>query len=1049
MRRFKKVHLMASDCEAFSHSREGSFSLTRPVGQAQTGRDFNRGLYPTYRTRRQQEGKGHQKTITSYFKTKHHTGDREAESCENQESEAKSHKVKEELEDPFFSDEELLSSLEEPSFLAGEAQSAEPASWEAAVSRKRPLLDGSGSCDAGYSIWGKPDEALRTDIFLPKPLGQNESQREIKQELDIDPLPDPCFGLLGTSSRTEPQGHIDQLPDEVLSHIFACLPVTDLYQSLSLVCHRWKCIIRDPLFIPWKKLYYQYLVKENPAVIAVEGILDRYGITKEQDQCMLGLIRYVSTLSSDRRVDSDKVLQCLKSHRLFTKAENCIANKLPDLKSTAGAAMAWAVIATIVLFSDAVRDIQKLMACLKRPCSTVSVMEVAERLYCLATLLYAMREKDIDISNRIHYNIFYYLYLMESSCSAVKIVEQPVPSSPCARDIWSRSKLDLKLTHEQQRILNHEIAPGHIVKIMAFAGTGKTSTLIKYAEKFSNLNFLYVAFNKSIVENGKKLFPCNVTCKTFHSLAFATFGKQYKEKGKLNFFKLSPYTISFQLKTREGQSLFVRGKTVTQTLESFFASSDEFISTEHTPIWCKNTHGMRVPVTEGEKRIIVEEARRIWDNMKALNRATETNCKITCDGYLKLWQLSKPRLLDYHAIFVDEAQDCTPAIMNVVLSQTCGVIFVGDPHQQIYTFRGAVNALVEVPHTHIYYLTRSFRFGPEIAYVGATILDVCKKVRNKTLVGGDQEGDIRGSMTGKIALISRGNLNVFEDAVKITGREQPTRIHLIGGLARFGLDKIHDIWKLLQPKDVREASNLRISDPFIKKWDESEGFQGLKKYAMTSEDKELEVKIAIVEKYNVRIPELVQKIKASHASNMEFADYLIGTVHQAKGLEFDTVLVAEDFVKVPCAKHNLQRLPQFSPAVYAEDEWNLLYVAVTRAKTCLLMTKSLEYVLTLAGEYLLRAELTSEILKDGPVKCSVPQCNNSVPAESFLTMKKQPLTYSNGTQDPGGFLCHSCVRQRLGPFTLLTVSPSIVQAMDVAMEVIDVPRHIAVLYELF
>lgn len=62
--------------------------------------------------------------------------------------------------------------------------------------------------------------------------------------------------------------------------------------------------------------------------------------------------------------------------------------------------MAWAVIATIVLFSDAVRDIQKLMACLRRPCSTVSVVEVVETLYCLATLLYAMREKDIDISNR-------------------------------------------------------------------------------------------------------------------------------------------------------------------------------------------------------------------------------------------------------------------------------------------------------------------------------------------------------------------------------------------------------------------------------------------------------------------------------------------------------------------------------------------------------------------------------------------------------------------------------------------------------------------------
>lgn len=34
---------------------------------------------------------------------------------------------------------------------------------------------------------------------------------------------------------------------------------------------------------------------------------------------------------------------------------------------------------------------------------------------------------------------------------------------------------------------------------------------------------------------------------------------------------------------------------------------------------------------------------------------------------------------------------------------------------------------------------------------------------------------------------------------------------------------------------------------------------------------------------------------------------------------------------------------------FSEDEWNLLYVAVTRAKKRLIMTKSLENILTLAG----------------------------------------------------------------------------------------------------
>lgn len=113
--------------------------------------------------------------------------------------------------------------------------------------------------------------------------------------------------------------------------------------------------------------------------------------------------------------------------------------------------------------------------------------------------------------------------------------------------------------------------------------------------------------------------------------------------------------------------------------------------------------------------------------------------------------------------------------MDVLLLQRCAKILVGDPHQQIYTFRGAVNALNIVDHTHIYYLTQvhasihtrrgcyslsmmphtsfelirmnhlpvaqSFRFGAEIAYVGATILQVCKKVQ-KILVGGKQKGEV-------------------------------------------------------------------------------------------------------------------------------------------------------------------------------------------------------------------------------------------------------------------------------------------------------------------
>lgn len=62
----------------------------------------------------------------------------------------------------------------------------------------------------------------------------------------------------------------------------------------------------------------------------------------------------------------------------------------------------WALVAAMVLLSSCVNDIQYLLFCLRRPSSTVTMPDVTETLYCIAVLLYAMREKGINISNRYH-----------------------------------------------------------------------------------------------------------------------------------------------------------------------------------------------------------------------------------------------------------------------------------------------------------------------------------------------------------------------------------------------------------------------------------------------------------------------------------------------------------------------------------------------------------------------------------------------------------------------------------------------------------------------
>lgn len=116
-------------------------------------------------------------------------------------------------------------------------------------SRKWPLSTAAaGVHKPEHDLWDKPEKQQM--VVHPEPSLIKQEHSQIKQELDdmeIEPVPDAHYGLLGTRNWEVPQGSIDELPVEVLRNIFAFLPVTDLYQNLSLVCHCWREIVRDPL----------------------------------------------------------------------------------------------------------------------------------------------------------------------------------------------------------------------------------------------------------------------------------------------------------------------------------------------------------------------------------------------------------------------------------------------------------------------------------------------------------------------------------------------------------------------------------------------------------------------------------------------------------------------------------------------------------------------------------------------------------------------------------------------------------------------------------
>ncbi len=97
---------------------------------------------------------------------------------------------------------------------------------------------------------------------------------------------------------------------------------------------------------------------------------------------------------------------------------------------------------------------------------------------------------------------------------------------------------------------------------------------------------------------------------------------------------------------------------------------------------------------------------------------------------------------------MDEAQDLTASQVKLILAQPCRVIMIGDPHQEIYQFRGTQAGLSlpdEVTGTRhqdntwrlpadtpTKWLSQSFRFGCHIAEVANAVLSL-KQERKRVL----------------------------------------------------------------------------------------------------------------------------------------------------------------------------------------------------------------------------------------------------------------------------------------------------------------------------
>ncbi|KHN90698.1 hypothetical protein BSK71_15700 [Pectobacterium actinidiae] len=82
-------------------------------------------------------------------------------------------------------------------------------------------------------------------------------------------------------------------------------------------------------------------------------------------------------------------------------------------------------------------------------------------------------------------------------------------------------------TPEQSAVINWK---GRHLVVNAFTGTGKTTTLVRYAQANPDQRMLYLAYNRAVRDEAERKFPFNGECKTSHQLAWMKFGKHLKPR---------------------------------------------------------------------------------------------------------------------------------------------------------------------------------------------------------------------------------------------------------------------------------------------------------------------------------------------------------------------------------------------------------------------------------------------------------------------------------------------------------------------------------------
>ncbi|MCZ0985996.1 UvrD-helicase domain-containing protein [Streptomyces diastatochromogenes] len=451
---------------------------------------------------------------------------------------------------------------------------------------------------------------------------------------------------------------------------------------------------------------------------------------------------------------------------------------------------------------------------------------------------------------------------------------------------------------------------GHHLVLQAGAGTGKTTTLAMLAAS-TNRHGRYLAFNKDIVNDAVTRFPRTVTCKTAHATAYAALGHRYA--GRLN----SPRQPAWKTGQALGITRPIRigdhdishrtlSHTALRAVTRFCYSADRALACHHVP-------RLRLLTTPAEHAELADAvlpfAAKAWADLQNPDHGV---VRFEHDHYLKMWALTQPKI-EADFLFLDEAQDTNPVLEQVFKAQRdhAQLVMVGDSAQAIYGWRGARDVMTGFDATALT-LTRSFRFGPLLAEQANRWLELAEAPIR--LTGSETIPTEVGAIATPDAVLCRTNVGAMAEVMRLLAAGR--RVALArGGSTLAAL--------ALAARDLKVGR--RTSHPelvLFASWGEVQDYA-----VYDPAGRDLQPFVDLVDTHG---PDAILAA-VDELTDEDHADVTVSTAHKAKGREWPSVRIADDF---PPPKNTDEQDAEGHPIPEPVNDTDarLAYVAVTRAR---------------------------------------------------------------------------------------------------------------------